>query len=396
MTICPECGTRNEDDEQFCGACGTYLEWEAGEAPAAPPEDEPASAPAPEPAATSAPEPAAPSTAPPAAPGASSRRTASTLTEAPVPAREPTASRAGEQAPEPTVTPAPAPADPVAAPASPSAAPPRQPGAVRPGAPRPAAAPPRRSEEPPPAPGDLVCGSCGAGNTPTRKFCRRCGASLAEARVQPRRSWWSRLWRPDPRPGPVAGYRPPRRRRFPTRTVVTVLVLGALVTAALSLRPEIERLAITVLDRVQGNVAVNPVTVTASSELPDRPAAQARDGATNLAWSPAEPGDGVGQYLEMSFAQPFRLTRVLVHAGASDVETEFLASSSPRVLTLTATTAAGTQQEVELALADHVGLQSVAVGVDDVVALRLTISSTYRASPQTHVAVAEVELRGRS
>ena len=150
------------------------------------------------------------------------------------------------------------------------------------------------------------------------------------------------------------------------------------------------------LDRVQGNVAVNPVTVTASSELAERPAAQARDGATNLAWSPADRGDGVGQYLEMSFSQPFRLTRVLVHAGPSDVEKEFLAGSSPHVLVLTATTAAGAQQEVELALADRVGLQSVAVGIDDVVQLRLTISSTYRATPQTHVAIAEVELRGRT
>ncbi|ADG75162.1 conserved hypothetical protein [Cellulomonas flavigena DSM 20109] len=431
MTVCPECGTRNADDEQFCGACGTYLEWEAGARPTPAPVDEPEHArldepattsdqgpqPAttsdqrPEPATTSDGEPAAravpvpePTPAPVAAPApgtaaaAAATAPASEPDAAPGTAREPDAAPAPSHAlagvPEAGVPAAAAAL--VATPPPPPAAPPRQPAAVRPGVPRPAPAPRRGTDEPEPTPGDLVCGSCGAGNTPTRKFCRRCGASLADARVQPRRSWWYRLWHPEPRRGPVAGYRPPRRRRFPTRTAVTVLVLGALVTAAASLRPEIERFAITVLDRVQGNVAVNPVTVTASSELPDRPAAQARDGATNLAWSPAEPGEGIGQYLEMTFTQPFRLTRVLVHAGASDVEKEFLASASPRVLTLTATTATGTQQEVELTLADRVGLQSVAVGVDEVVALRLTISSTYRATPQTHVAVAEVELRGRT
>ena len=51
---------------------------------------------------------------------------------------------------------------------------------------------------------------------------------------------------------------------------------------------------------------------------------------------------------------------------------------------------------VEIPLADRVGLQSAAVGIDDVVGVRLTISSTYRATPETYVAIAEVEFRGRT
>ena len=54
------------------------------------------------------------------------------------------------------------------------------------------------------------------------------------------------------------------------------------------------------------------------------------------------PGDGVGQFVDLAFAQPFRLTRVLVIPGASDVEKDFLEGSSPQVITLTATTSAGT------------------------------------------------------
>ena len=61
MTVCPQCGARNAQDEQFCGACGTYLEWEEG-APAPegdaepplveeqPPGHAPGAVPAPEPA----------------------------------------------------------------------------------------------------------------------------------------------------------------------------------------------------------------------------------------------------------------------------------------------------------------------------------------------------------
>ncbi|MFJ7063069.1 NADase-type glycan-binding domain-containing protein [Streptomyces microflavus] len=43
-------------------------------------------------------------------------------------------------------------------------------------------------------PGDLICGSCGQGNAPTRKFCARCGFELREAQVA-RTPWWRRLLR---------------------------------------------------------------------------------------------------------------------------------------------------------------------------------------------------------
>ncbi|WBQ06501.1 discoidin domain-containing protein [Kribbella sp. CA-293567] len=41
-------------------------------------------------------------------------------------------------------------------------------------------------------PGELVCGDCGEGNAATRKFCRRCGESLAEAQLV-KTPWWRRL-----------------------------------------------------------------------------------------------------------------------------------------------------------------------------------------------------------
>lgn len=404
MIVCPQCGSANEDDEQFCGSCGTYLEWDAGQrGPAREPAREPQAPPAPEgpadpPVPGRVPDPEAVD-APEARPG---RHRVTGGSPAPAdPGAESSAPSAPDPVPAPTAasTPVEAAASAlVATPPAPRETPAaQQPAAVRPGVPappRPARAP--RAAEPPPSPGDLVCGTCGAGNADTRKFCRRCGATLADAKVQPRRSWWSRLWRPEPKPGPAAGYRPPtRRRRFPTRPVVAIAIIGAVVAVGLTMRPEIERARISVIDRVQGNAEVNPSSVTASSALPERPAEQARDGATNLAWSPAEPGDGVGQYLDLAFAQPFRLTRVLVYSGASDVETDYLAGSSPQELILTATTAAGTQEVRTIPLADRVGLQNVQVAIDDVVGVRLLIGSTYRATPETYVAIAEVEFRGR-
>ncbi|MEW2275504.1 NADase-type glycan-binding domain-containing protein [Streptomyces griseofuscus] len=47
-------------------------------------------------------------------------------------------------------------------------------------------------------PGHLICGECGQGNPPNRRFCSRCGSELSEAEVA-RAPWWHRL---RPRRGP--------------------------------------------------------------------------------------------------------------------------------------------------------------------------------------------------
>ena len=50
-------------------------------------------------------------------------------------------------------------------------------------------------------PGDRVCGNCGEANDPGRKFCRRCGTSLVEAKVVAAASlpWWKRIFRRQPK-----------------------------------------------------------------------------------------------------------------------------------------------------------------------------------------------------
>ncbi|MBZ2197053.1 zinc ribbon domain-containing protein [Occultella gossypii] len=304
-------------------------------------------------------------------------------------AGEPTSAAGGQRpgAPRPTA----AGAD------EPSARTPGAPMAVRPGAAKPRPAPrPVPEDEPPPAPGDLICGSCGTGNVPTRKFCRRCGTSLAEAKVQPSRSWWRRLLRPDAKPGPVAGTRPKtRRRRFPTKLVSTVVILGLLTAVGLYFRPELERAYEAVLDRAQGNAAVNPTGFTASSEGAETPVTNVGDGTFDRAWTPAAPGAGAGEWVDLTFAQPFRLVRILITPGASTVQEDFLAADRPQTLTVTTTTSTGAQESEEIVLEDRAGAQSVELVTENVVAVRLTIVDTFAPSPESFVALAEVEFRGR-
>ncbi|MEE6288286.1 zinc-ribbon domain-containing protein [Georgenia sp. MJ173] len=274
---------------------------------------------------------------------------------------------------------------------------PRKPAARKPGAPVPRRQVPAASaDEPQPQPGDLICGACGAGNAPHRNFCRRCGASLADAPVQPQRSWWRRLLRPERRPGPSAGSRPRNRRRvhFPTRLVVVLVVLGLLVGAGWYFRGPLGDLYQGAVDRVAGDNPVNPAEPTASSALDGRPASQARDGFNNVSWAPVTLGDGAGEWIEFPFDDPFRLVTVVVTAGASPDEDQRLAEARPRDIRLSMTTPGGLVVE-EATLDDVAEPQGVTVGVSDVSAVRLTILSAYGENLQAPVAVAEVEFRGR-
>ncbi|MGW6132014.1 NADase-type glycan-binding domain-containing protein [Cellulomonas sp. NPDC055163] len=410
MLICTTCGTRNQDDEHFCAECGAYLAWEGErveETPAAAdPVAPPAVAPAPtatvrapatgraEPAATpataapsSAPRTAAPSTV--AANGAAPASAAPPVTT-PVPEAGPPSSTTRSRA-EALLAP---PADPPPAPRARNDGPaPVLPGAR---APKPRTARPAPADEPPPAPGDQVCGQCGAGNAASRKFCRRCGESLIDAPVVPRASWWTRVTTRRPREL-VAGTRPRAPRRpFRARWVVVPAILVLLVGGLWSQRERLSDLYDTVVDRVVGNGPVNPAEVVASSSADGRGAAAAMDGATNQSWAPAEPGEGTGEFLEMRFDEPFRLAYVRIFSGASTEQPEFLAEGRPEEVALTLLKADGSQTTEQLQLADAAGGQEFPVGADDVVAARVTVVSAYPVPEGASVSLGEVEFLGRT
>ncbi len=293
--VCPDCGEALEAGEQFCGNCGCYLDWtEMTDAPAAA-EPEPAQvvvgacaggiaervrsalgvgeqAPPPPP-------PGPPPTGPPP-------------TGRPVPGSPPvldvrgTAERPGT-------------AEQPGAPAAGLVVPLDQPAAGHPGAQQPARArmqPKPRAALPPPEPlnpGDLVCGNCGAGNTPSRNFCRRCGDDLAAAEVA-KVPWWKRVFRRRAK-ATVAGTRPrgtgSARRRMPVKLFVLLGVLGALGFGAFFLRGLAVDGVEAVRDRVEGveQQQPEPDDVDASSSSRGHGERLATDGIPPITGLPRSP-----------------------------------------------------------------------------------------------------------
>ncbi len=194
----------------------------------------------------------------------------------------------------PAPTPTPAPSGPVA----PSA---QLPGAAEAKrfAPKPSA------PHAPPKPGDLVCGSCGAGNDPARKFCRQCGASLVAAVVEPRLPWWKRFFgrsrKKVPPPRPTGPGRPTKKtqRKRTTRKVLgyfrmaaaLIAVAGVLGIAAIpALRTKVTDFASCKKQQLQAvikppvrNVALRSAS-SSLPELPEQPVVKAFDSNPATFW----------------------------------------------------------------------------------------------------------------
>ena len=397
MIICGNCGASNDDGVTFCGTCGKYLEF-VGET-ADTPEGE-AAAKAGTPAAADAvplvvPVDAARGTAGGAAAAAGQAATAGEAEAPPRPPAPSTASGASTASAPSTEQAAPRPPAPSTAPVPPSTpsagaardtAPPVLPGVAGPRR-RPASLPPEDRKV---QPGELICGNCGAGNAPTRGFCRRCGATLADAPVAPPPPWWRR-WVSHDRDGqPRAGYRPRRAVRHAYRgKIAFVAVLGLLGAAGWTYWPTLTRLAASVVDRRSGTSPVEPLRLTASSHLRGHSEMLLLDGKSNTFWAPVTLREGRGQHVDASFRPPFRLVAAVVFNGASATGPGYRAQGRPRTLEFTFTTAAGKSTR-EVVLKDEPGQQLLYLGVDDVTAVRTTIVDTTGTGPGKFVALAEL------
>ncbi|MGW7291443.1 discoidin domain-containing protein [Streptomyces xiamenensis] len=256
----------------------------------------------------------------------------------------------------------------------------------------PAEAPPEQVAAPP-----RNCPSCSARNEGGRRLCERCGALLTEAppeAVAAPLPWWRRIFRRGPRAPMDAGTRPAGRRRRRPRLLIPVLIVLLALLAWFG-RDQIAELFDSARDRTGEPEALHPAAVRASSEDPAHPATDAFDGFSNRHWSPAATGSGEGEYLEVDFGDPVRLTHVLITPGASAHQDEFLAQGRPESITVTLTDTDGTTHEQTISLRDEPGGQSFEVTGSDVVALRLTTESAHGARDDTRLAIAEVELFGR-
>ncbi|WP_347353679.1 zinc-ribbon domain-containing protein [Intrasporangium sp.] len=395
MVRCEKCGTSNEDGESFCGQCGAYLDWQ--EKPP-PPEPEPVAEPEPEPE----PEPQAP--VEPEHPTLIERVKQAAGISAPDPGVDKVVPN---QAP-PAAGPPPAPGTGGVAPAASGTPPPTGTAPVRataaPVLPGAAAAAPRRRREPPPEerrplPGETVCPACGAGNVPTRRFCRRCGADLVDAAIVPELPWYRRIFRRSPQRGHLAGDRPVvhrGRRRFWRKVVTTIIVIGVLGAGAWFALPFIGPVGQTVRDRVLGAQIVNPTKITASSFAKGHGPGELRDGTTNRYWAPAKAGAGVGQWVEMTFPEKIRLVRMQVFNGSSEDPKDYLRTARVQTVELRLTRPDGSSDTRSITLADSPGQQDFEIGVSDVIRARMTVKSAYGATPKVHVALGEVAFYKRS
>lgn len=244
------------------------------------------------------------------------------------------------------------------------------------------------------APGDVDCAGCGTANSEGRRFCRRCGSALDVPAAQASASWWQRL---------VERLREGRRRRrlgrrsggvaTARRAIVVLLVLGVLGGGGYLAAPHVTRLLGGVRDRVAEATPVTPRTVKASSSAAGHPAAYAADGTWTNWWAPRSPAKG--QWVEAEFASRFNLLHIVVLAGASERQDDFLKQARPAVLELKAWVARGKTVTRRIPLQDKYGSQAFPLAIPGVTRVRLTIVSAYGEAPGRLTAVGELEFRGR-
>ncbi|MFG3421810.1 zinc ribbon domain-containing protein [Micromonospora sp. NPDC049460] len=265
-------------------------------------------------------------------------------------------------------------------------------------------------------PGDLICGECGEGNPPTRRFCSRCGDSLRTAEVV-RRRWWQRLL---PRRGPkvaAAGTRPGApgggsgggsgggvvgvlHRVYQRANAVAAVLLFALGVAYLIYPPLRERVNAVVVPPVRDArawvdrklnprfVAARPVEVTGSASVaehgPDLTVDQYRNTHWQVRWDAEQPPT-----VTLRFGAEVDLERLIVTAGTAE---DYTASHRPAKLHLVwstnrsdTLTVQDTGEPQTLTLTAAKGVTSVQIQVTDV----------YRAEKGTDVAVSELEFFAR-
>ncbi|GAA3553240.1 NADase-type glycan-binding domain-containing protein [Kribbella ginsengisoli] len=255
-----------------------------------------------------------------------------------------------------------------------------------------------------PRPGELICGECGEGNDPARKFCRRCGNSLAEAEVVKVR-WWRRL-RLRRRPRVLAaGSRPARpgdgkgRRAYQStlrrvRAGIGVLILGfgllagfypparTLVTQQVgNVKQKIRGVADTAL------TPIRPVSVQGPRGSTGHPPKAAFDTFKNTSWITAW-NEKSPPRLTVQLDHPVALRKVIVSTGDS---TDYAGHIRPALLEF----AYSNEKSDLVQLKDTPGPQQVAlrnaVGVSSIT---VKVLNVYPAPDVKTLALTEIELFG--
>jgi hypothetical protein len=261
--------------------------------------------------------------------------------------------------------------------------------------------PPTRKLEP----GDLVCGQCGEGNKPTRKFCSRCGESLATAQTV-KRKWWQRLL-PKRRKGKVmsAGARPSSPNAGKGRTAarhvgrkiratagVTILTAGAV----LGLYPPARTWMVTQVTAVKQKLMgaadtaltpVHPTSVKCNVAVKQHGPSLAMDEYKNTYWL-APWSDTRHPILTVKLDHKVAVKKLIVINGASGA---FIKYDRPESLHVTYSN----EKSETVVLKDTSDKQELnltsGIAVDQ---LQIEVTSVFPAQGAKAVALTEVELFG--
>jgi hypothetical protein len=248
-------------------------------------------------------------------------------------------------------------------------------------------------------PGDLICSNCNEPNDPIRRFCRRCGTALAAA-VTPgvaRRPWWRRIVGRDPRTSVTskAGNGPHRpatsARKIEVgsvvkRVVAVAIALGLIGAVAVpSVRTTVVNEGTALIDRVRRLISptlvpVDPVGVSASSELEDHPGRLIIDGATNTDWQ----ADEATPSITVTFQGPVDLGLIIIHNGSA---ADYRGIRRPTALEF----AFEDGSTVDIALIDDHAPKSYDLNKDNVTSVEIRIISS--TAEDTPVALSEIEFR---
>jgi hypothetical protein len=265
---------------------------------------------------------------------------------------------------------------------------------------------PRVVEKRAPLPGELVCTNCGTGNEPTRRFCRACGTSLAQAHPAKPLPWYRRLFTRRKKAPLAAGQRTkgttrsaegrPRGIRigFVVSSALSILVLLGVVGYVLV--PPFQQVANVLIgdvvdevrSRVKPNYAlIDELSTTASSSQPNQEAKEAFDGGDNTYWSSTEqqPSLHVGFKLDGIPEGKVNVGAVIIQAGVKGKPGEFRTPATIEI------TSEDTKATVRIDLQPGLEEQSHYFELPDTTAVQIKVTSS-REDASLPVAISEIQL----
>jgi hypothetical protein len=259
-------------------------------------------------------------------------------------------------------------------------------------------------------PGDQVCGECGEGNSPNRRFCSRCGHSLAEAEVV-RAKWWRKLLPRRRKRVVAAGTRPGRKGvkarrggvgrligtvfRTVMKIVGIVVLIGGIVYASYApfrtwTNGEVNSVEQAVLGKARPDLAqIHAFGSKASAQLPAHPGPAAVDGFTNTYWQAADNVPTREPLLTLTFDQPVTINRIIIRIGATAA---FQKLDRPSVLHIVYDTG----KVEDLTTKDTPDPQTLTVkNGAQVKSMTIQVTGLFRSAGATDMAITEIEFYGK-